>query len=268
MIDAHVHIWSIGQHGCVWPTKDDGPIHRDFGLADLLASLDECDVDRALLVQSQESASDTAWLLEAAASCDRIAGVVGWADLRDGAAVSALSRSAPIRGLRPMVQSRSAGWYDDPDLTASLRRMAEANLVLDALIRPIHLPALDRLAARHPDLTIVIDHAAKPSPADGDWMPWRNAMAALAARPGVNVKISGLLSEMPRDRVAPTVATLLELFGEARLLWGSDWPVVTAISGYHAWFDLASDLIPERYRAAVFGSNAARVYGLGEAGHA
>ncbi|UAK23054.1 amidohydrolase family protein [Sphingomonas nostoxanthinifaciens] len=264
MIDAHVHLWRLGQNDCTWPTPADGIIHRDFALEELLSTLDAAGMPRAMLVQTQESARDTDWLLALAAGCPRIAGVVGWADLRDPAAVRALAARPGLCGLRPMVQHCAPGWYDDPALDAGFAAMAEAGLVLDALIRVPHLPALDRLAARHPTLRIAIDHAAKPS----GLAEWRAAIAPLAERSNVVVKLSGLWTEISRDDAAEVITSLLTLFGPARLMWASDWPVVTPVGSYRDWLDFVRDHVPARDHAAVFGGNAAAFYRLEEMAHA
>jgi len=263
MIDAHVHLWLLGQNDCVWPTADEVAIHRDFVLDELLATLDANGIDRAVLVQSQESSADTDWLLDLARSSNRIAGVIGWADVRDRALVEERAADRLVLGLRPMVQGREADWYDDPTLEAGFAVMAEHGLVLDALIQPRHLPSLARLAVRHPKLSIVIDHAAKP----GDLPAWHAAIAPLAERGNVQVKLSGLLNEVQVDDVGVVVGTLLSLFGAQRLVWGSDWPVLTLAGSYAGWVDMARALIPTSGREAVFGGNAARVYRLQERVH-
>jgi L-fuconolactonase len=266
MIDAHVHLWRLGYNDCIWPTRAEGALYCDVVIEELLAVLDAAGVEQALLVQSQESPRDTAWLLEQAVASPRIAGVVGWADLRQVADIEALVRCPVIRGLRPMVQAYGADWYDDPMLDAGFARMAEAGLVLDGLIRPQHLPALARLARRHPALAIVIDHAAKPSAADP--VGWHRAMVEVASLPHVHVKLSGLLTEMPAADTASFVAMLIDLFGVDRLIWGSDWPVLTQAGDYAGWLALARSLVPAAGHAAVFGGNAARLYRLREAAHA
>ena len=154
MIDAHVHVWRIGANGCAWPTADLPVIHRDFDLAGYRAAGGE-GVDGVLLVQSQEDAADTEWLLGLADPM--IAGVIGWIDLEAPNAagrVDALARHGALRGLRPMVQDRDAAWYDRIG-DAAPAAMTASQLVLDALVRPRHLASLERLAARHPGLTIV-----------------------------------------------------------------------------------------------------------------
>jgi len=261
VIDAHVHLWALGQHGCRWPTMAHGPLFRDHLAAELLAQMDGSGVGRALLVQTQEDAADTRWLLALAAAEPRFAGVVGWAALKVPAEVARLAADPALKGLRPMVQHRAADWYDAAARRSALAAMAAHGLVLDALIRPGHLPSLLRLARAQADLAIVVDHAAKPEGAAG--LPaWREAIAPLADRPNVTVKLSGLLTELPPDAVPRAAEVLLALFGPERLIWGSDWPVVTLDAPYADWASLARSLVPAAAQAAVFGGTAARVYRL------
>ncbi|MGI4954228.1 MAG: amidohydrolase family protein, partial [Janthinobacterium lividum] len=56
-----------------------------------------------------------------------------------------------------------------------------------------------------------------------------------------------------------------ELFGPQRLMFGSDWPVVTLRCGYADWWRQAQQLaanLAEADRAALFGGTAERFYGL------
>lgn len=267
MIDAHVHLWRLGVNDCTWPTSAEAAIHRDVEAAELIATLDAAGIDTAVLVQSQESALDTEWLLAAADIEPRIRAVVGWAPLHDAAAVQARASHPLLAGLRPMVQHRAADCYDDPLLDPALRLMTEAGLVFEALVRPQHLPALARLALRHPDLAIVIDHGAKPDIAGGAIEPWGEALAPLAGLGNVACKLSGLLSEkapeQPDEAVLPYGEAILTLFGAERTIWGSDWPVLNMASGYDDWLALARSIVPVADRAAVFGGNAARLYAGG-----
>jgi len=266
MIDAHVHVWTPGAHGCMWPTSDLPALHRSFDLDDFRAAGTES-VARVMLVQSQEDARDTAWLLALAKREPLVAGVIGWTDLDAPdapAAIAELAAAPRLRGLRPMVQDRAADWYDDPRLDAALAAMTRAKLVLDALVRPRHLASLARAARRHPALSIVVDHAGKPD--FGDLVGWDEATRALADCPNVAVKLSGLLTELGPDHdpalIDRVVALLWEAFGPTRLIWGSDWPVLTLAGSYGGWLARARALVPAAAYPAVFGGNAARIYGV------
>jgi L-fuconolactonase len=263
VIDAHVHVWQIDRPDCEWPGADLPALHRDFTLHQWRS---EAAGTRAILVQTQTSESDTYWLLSQAG--EDVAGVIGWTDLAAADAPAAIDRlraAGPLLGIRPMVQGLAADWYDDAALDAGLAHLSEHGLVLEALIRPRHLPSLARLAARHPALGIVIDHAAKPE-IGRDLDAWTIAMRGLAAYPRVACKLSGLLTELsdgPDDAALPYINALLAMFGPERLMWGSDWPVVTLHSPYAGWLALARAAVPAAQHDAVFGGNAARLYGLG-----
>lgn len=258
MIDAHQHFWKLGEHDCVWPTAAEAAIYRDFLPADWRAVAEPCGVTGSVLVQSQESVRDTAWLLELAEQHDFILGVVGWADLT----LPALPRSRWLKGLRPMVQGYPADYLDHPALDMGIAAMAEQGLVFDALVRPQHLPALERMARRQPTLSIVIDHAAKPDIAGGALTEWEAAMARLAALPNVTCKLSGLLTEAGGRDVTPVIGWLFETFGADRLIWGSDWPVLNLAGSYAGWLVQAKTAVPAEAHAAVFEANARRIYGL------
>lgn len=137
---------------------------------------------------------------------------------------------------------------------------------MDVLIKPKHLPSILTLVRRWPDLRLVIDHGGKPGIADGRLDPWRAGIAALAEQPSVYCKLSGLLTEAgatPNAKaVAPFVEHLLESFGPERLIWGSDWPVLTLAGDYAGWREMCAALTPASGHAALFGETARRFYRL------
>lgn len=271
-IDAHVHFWRIGCNDCAWPPPELTAIHRDFLPGDWRREADVAGIDAAIAVQSQPSERDTTWLLELARDDARIAGVVGWVDLaaRDAPdRIAALSENPKLRGLRPMLQDMpDDDWIVSDAVMPAADAMVAHHLCFDALVRPRHLPHLLRFAERHPDLQIVIDHAAKPDIAHGELDPWRARIAALAELPNVSCKLSGLVTEAGDarqfDDLRPYVEHLLATFGARRLLWGSDWPVVNLAADYSRWLNLADTLagLAGAERAALFGGNAVRVYGI------
>lgn len=272
-VDAHVHFWQIGRNDCAWPPPELAAIHRDFLPGAWRDEAEPLGIEAAIVVQSQPSARDTAWLLELARNHAFVAGVVGWADLAAPdapARIAALAQEPKLRGLRPMLQDLPEDdWLLRAEIEPAIAAMIAHDLCLDALVRPRHLPHLARFAERHPALRIVIDHAAKPDIARCALDPWRARIAELAALPQVTCKLSGLVTEAGEDwrpdDLRPFVEHLLATFGPRGLLWGSDWPVVSLASGYSQWFGLADALtgLAGGERAALFGDNAARVYGVG-----
>ncbi len=260
MIDAHQHFWQLGRHDCEWPTADLKPIYRDFGEKDLLPLANACGVTGSVLVQSQASDADTDYLLQLASESDFIKAVVGWVDLASPAAPERIARLAmhpKFKGIRPMLQCLpDDNWILRSELEPAIAAMKQHHLSFDALVYTRHLPHLYQFARRHPELPIVIDHAAKPaiiandSPAD----EWCDALRALAILPQVHCKISGLVTEAAgwqgKDVYLAYIKFLVSLFGAGRLMWGSDWPVIglapnRQLSIYKNWLALVDHALSE-----------------------
>jgi len=276
-IDAHQHFWRVAERAGAWPPPALAAIHRDFGPQDLAPLLQAGGIDGTVLVQSLPSVAETRALLAQARTTAFVRGVVGWVDMKAPDAVATiaeLARDPLLKGLRPMLQDLADDdWIADPATAPAAEAMARHGLVFDALVLPRHLRALHAFATRHPDLAIVIDHAAKPPIARGPIDPWRDDLARLALQPQVHCKVSGLLTEAgDKTRAAdllPWFQVLWTSFGPARLLWGSDWPVLRLAGDYPGWLRTTDALLAaaqppatDAERAAVLGANAATLYRL------
>lgn len=270
-IDAHQHFWQIARADYGWLTPALGPIHRDFGPADLAPLLARHGISSTILVQAAPTEAETRFLLGIAAKTPFIAGVVGWTDFEApdiARKIAALAADPLLVALRPMVQDiADESWLARPELAPAFEAMIAHGLVFDALLKPEHIPAALSLLSRHPDLAVAIDHAAKPDLVAGNLADWREGIDALAAHPQALCKLSGLVTEAARDwtieTLRPVAEHLLSTFGPDRLIFGSDWPVVTLRADYARWFETATALLSgcsESEREAIFGGNAARLY--------
>ena len=278
MIDAHFHLWKIGHNGCVWPTADLTSIYRDFDLKLMESIAASAGVSSGVLVQSQEDDRDTDYLLNLAENSSFVKAVVGWVDMLSPVAIdriSNLKKYSKFKGLRPMLQSLPEDdWILQPELDKVFCAMKQHNISFDALIKPRHLLPIAELAKRHPDLPIVIDHAAKPVISDQLPNDWCKGMINLAGFANVYCKISGLVTEakpqQSPESISAYIRFLLSIFGSKRLIWGSDWPVIRLAEGrvamdYSGWLDFVrrtlSD-VSEDDISSIFGKNAATFYSI------
>ncbi len=272
IIDAHVHYWKVGRGDYHWMTPD-MPIARDFGPAEAAPLFEAAGIDGIVLVQAAATEAETQFMLSQAETDLRVRGVVGWIDMMATDApdrLAALATNPLLRGIRPMWQDIADDeWFLQKRQDPAYRAVIEMGLSFDALARVRHLKRLPQLIERHPELRVVIDHAAKPEIADGNHDGWRRDMATLAGFPHVMCKFSGLITEAaqgaPYDAIRPYAETLLELFGASRLIFGSDWPVLTTHRDYATWWHWAHRLTNGHDQGAIFGGNAIRFYRLGEA---
>lgn len=270
MIDAHQHFWTVGDGRYDYPSPSDGVLYRTQLPEHLAPLLAAAGVERTIAVQAVDGVWETEYLLEQARRYEFIAGVVGWCDLASAdasAVIGSLQARGPLVGLRPMLQKQhDASWLLGDIATGNLAHMASAGLVFEALVDVRHLAVLGAVADRHPGLTIIVDHMAKPWRHPERRDEWAAAMRRLARAERCAVKVSGY----PFDAGAADDADyrdlctlLLESFGPERLIWGSDWPVSTRHLAYPEAAARASLAFDARTWASVRGANAARWYGLG-----
>ncbi|MFC7555964.1 amidohydrolase family protein [Pseudoroseomonas wenyumeiae] len=278
-IDAHQHYWALSRGDYGWLRPEMVPIHRDFGPADLDPLLREAGIAGTIAVQAAPTEAETHYLLDLAAGCGTILGVVGWSDLEAAdapARIRSLAADPLLVGLRPMVHDiADDDWLLRPALTPAVAEMQAQGLVFDALVRPRHLPRLIRFAQAYPGLPVVIDHLAKPDIAAGpEGGPGRLGQGHGGAGHDAAGQLQALRhghrggAGLGRGAAAPFAALALELFGPDRLLWGSDWPVLRLAGSYPQWWQATAELLaaqPEAARDAILGGNAARIY-LGRRG--
>jgi L-fuconolactonase len=275
-VDAHHHVWRLDRGDYGWLTPSLAPLYRDFTLSDLRALLAAANIEATVLVQAAPTVAETRFLLDVAReSGGLVQGVVGWVDLAAADAIETLrtlSNDALLKSIRPMLQDLDdPDWIVRPEVQPALAALPQLKLRFDALVKPRELKSLLRMLERHPELAVVIDHCAKPEIEADRWQPWADDLAAIARHSWAHCKLSGLVNEAGKawtvDRLRRYSDHVLECFGAERILWGSDWPVVTLAATYAEWNAAAEALLagisaPDKER--IFGDNARRFYGLAQ----
>ncbi len=274
ILDAHQHFWRLARGDYGWLTPELAPLYRDFLPDDLSPLLSAGGVEGAVIVQAAPNEAETAFLLALAGAWPQARAVVGWIDMTAPEAEARLAALANplLRGIRPMIQDEAdPDWMLQSAVGAAFQALAAQGLTFDALVRPHQLKTLAMLVDRYPAVPVVLDHGGKPEIATAQWQPWGDDIRALSERPQVMCKVSGLLTEAgPRTAdpdLRPYVDHLLACFGPDRLMWGSDWPVLTLAGDYGGWLNQARRLVQALSadeQAQVFGRTAARFYGIQE----
>lgn len=271
-IDSHQHFWRYDAREYPWIDAAKSALRRDFLPPDLAREQAPMGYDGAIVVQARQTTEETRWLLELAEKDPRIRGVVGWVDLQSAAVRESLGRFAAhpkFVGVRHVVQDEP----DDrflmrPGFLRGIEALAEFGLVYDLLIFPKQLPAAIELARHFPSQPFVLDHIAKPFIKDRLITPWQEQIFELAACPNVHCKVSGMVTEADwkgwqSADFAPYLDVVLEAFGPARLMVGSDWPVCLLAADYRMAIGLAEDYFARLSPAEqekILGSNALAFY--------
>ncbi|MEM1386560.1 MAG: amidohydrolase family protein [Pseudomonadota bacterium] len=275
-IDAHQHFWNPARGDYGWMPADDAVLTRRYGPDHLRPALQSCGIDSTVLVQAAPSVAETEYMLGIADATPEVAGVVGWFDFErpdQAAEWDRLSQHPSLIGVRPMIQDiPDVAWMLGDNVAWAFDKLIALDLAFDALGFPRHLDPFLMLLKRYPTMRVVIDHGMKPQIHDSDpvaFTAWAEGMSRLADETGAFCKLSGLVTEASEtwsaEALAPYVAHILEAFGPARVMWGSDWPVCRLRCEYEDWHDAAISLtrdVSPTERDMIFGQTAQKFYRL------
>ena len=270
IVDAHHHFWRYTLEGFGWIASD--ALRRDFGPKDLEETIRgrACRVDKVVSVEARQCVAETEQLLAYAAKHDFIAGVTGWLPIADAARFPALlerfAAEPKLKALRHVVQDEpDDSFILREDFNAGISRLEKTPLAYEILVFQRQLANAIRFTDRHPNLRLVLDHLGKPAVTmprrggtPGTNPEWVRLIREMAKRENVWCKVSGLVTEVGRVDFRPYIETVLDAFGPSRIMWGSDWPVVTADLAYTEWFGVCRDVLPNE----CFSEVPVRFYGL------
>jgi L-fuconolactonase len=274
IVDAHQHFWQVGRFDYPWMKSDNEVLYRDYLPAQLEPVLRRRGVSKTVLVQASNSIEESRWLLSLADEHSFIAGVVGWVDLMSletASQLEELTANPKFKGVRHLVESEPHDdWLAHREVLNGLKLLAAFDLSFDLLVHTRHLRYARQVAEECPELSLVIDHLAKPPIASGEFAEWARELRPLAAFPNVYCKLSGLVTEADwktwrREDVEPYVKYALEIFGADRLLFGSDYPVCLLAASYEQVLELCYWLLKDLSaddQERILSGNAASFYRL------
>lgn len=275
VLDTHHHLWKISRGDYGWMSPDLDVLYRDYMPGDLAPALRQAGVTRTILVQAADTEAETEFLLDIAASCDWIVGVCGWLDMDSDSFPQRLDhfRKNPLfRSFRPMLQDLPEDdWILKPRVLDNLAYVAETGTAFEILTKPPQLPHAIEAVERTPGLRAVVNHISKPYIARREMEPWASQIARLRDYPDVYCKLSGMVTEAGADwtpeDLRPYVSHVLDVFGQDRVMFGSDWPVaLLAASGYgdvvNALRTIVGPFLSLDGHRKVFHDNGARFYGV------
>jgi predicted TIM-barrel fold metal-dependent hydrolase len=292
IVDPHVHLWDLSRARYGWLQEDPLPnnpagdmssiAHRNYLPGDYFADAAGWRIDKIVHVEAGQpigrQLAETDWLQSLADEYGYPQGIVAGADLLDpdlDALLEAHAARPNVRGVRQIVC-----WHEDPlktytdrDLlrdpawTAGLAKLAPLGLSFDLQLYPSQMATAAMLAARNPDLPMIVNHAGLPTDRDDVGMArWRAGLRLLAAQPQVSIKISGLgITDRAwtTESIRPIVLECIEVFGTGRAMFASDFPVERVhgvFDAFYSAFDaITADFSPDE-RDQLFAANAEAIY--------
>ncbi len=276
IVDAHVHLWNPVQLRYSW--LDGLPVlNRAYLPADYMATSAKVNVSKFIFVECgcepAQSLAEVDWVSNLAKSEPRLKGIVAHASLENGEAVRAgleeLANNSLVKGVRRNLQDeRDADFCLRPQFVAGVKLLAKFGFTFDLCVRHEQLRSITQLARRIPQVTFVLDHFGKPDVRGKRIEPWSTDLNSLAALPNVVCKISGITTEADggkweRDDLEFYFDQALTRFGPDRVLFGSDWPVLTLATSYERWVETVRTFLSSANtieQTKLFQTNAERIY--------
>ncbi|WP_322028947.1 amidohydrolase family protein [Paraburkholderia sp. J76] len=242
----------------------------------LLAQMNEHGVDRAILTQ-MIGQTDNRYQQDCVKRYPDRLSCVAWVDVDApdvAMTVETLARDG-VSGIR----LRPSSCLADGRLPPAWRAAQDTELPVSCVgsAEAFNAPGFVELVAKLTGTTIVLEHlggSSAPVTTD-EHLVIRRQVFKLASYPHVMLKLPGLGELMPRDPKAwqsgrpfgvttpPLVHEAITAFGAKRLMWGSDFPVVSSREGYGNALKLtrmALGKLPDEDLSAIFGANARRVF--------
>jgi predicted TIM-barrel fold metal-dependent hydrolase len=239
IIDTHIHLFDPTRpQGVPWPEKNDRILYRP-ALPDRYRRVTKgLGIVGAIEVECSPWLEDNQWVLDIAAKDTIIVGTVG--DLEPGKPdfrkhLERFHRNPLFRGIRygNLWNRNFREQLSGQDFISDLKALADAGLELDsANPDPALIEDLVRLTDRIPSLRVVVDHLPQLEPPTDSRArsEYEFNLRELGKRPQVYVKVSEVLRRVG-DRVPddlnfyrPRLDEVWEIFGQDRLMFGSDWP--------------------------------------------
>ena len=289
-VDAHVHLWKLTRLRYPWlmpPFSDDGPngsvesIATDYTLADYFRDASGYPVEKLVHIDAgahpDDALAETKWLQSLADEAAHPDAIIAFAALNDPDVERLLAAHAErrnVRGIRHILN-----WHADPKRTYTPRNLLDDeafargyallgkyNLSFDLQIYPNQMQQAAALAAKHPDVPVILNHMGMP--VDADLTEWREGLQALATLPHAALKISGMGFVDRRWTMAsmrPLILQVIETFGPDRCAFASDFPTDKLFNSYGKALDAYDDIIKDfsaDERDALFAGTAERIYRL------
>ncbi|HEX3484223.1 MAG TPA: amidohydrolase family protein [Micropepsaceae bacterium] len=233
ILDTQVHIWAANTPDRPWGEGMENRAHLPVPLTHpkLLTLMDEAGVDRAILVPPSLDGDRNDLCLAAAAEHPNRFAVMGRIFLDRPSAPAKLEEMAGQKGMlgvrltfhrdndRPLLTNGAADWFWP---------MAERLQMPVMVHAPERLPIIGEIAARHPDLTLIVDHMGfARETMDGEAEAGADRILALADHRNVFVKASALpcysTEPYPYRNLHGPLKRIIAGFGVQRAFWGSDF---------------------------------------------
>lgn len=238
VIDVHCHVISPDRNkyplAPIGGTQSDWSAKRSLTPEQLLKAMDEAGVTKAAVVQASTAyGHDSSYLADAIARFpDRLTGVFSIDPLAPNA-IEEFKRwtGCGMTGLRVFTTGTTMPgqqtWLADEAAYPVWQAAADCKIPVAVQMTPKGIPLLEKIVRAFPETNFLLDHFARISLEDGPPYAGARSLFSLAAFRNVYLKLTSRVVEQCHGGAAGAdtfMPLVLEKFGAARMLWGSNYP--------------------------------------------
>jgi len=261
VIDSHHHIWRKDDLPWLLEGKprifgDCTALKRDYAVEEFKQDIASCNVVKSVYLQANwaydRSVEEARWVDDVAQQHGLPSAIVANADLRSPDVERLLDEYVKIprvRGIRQHLHWHknpkfsyidAPDVYDHEDWRRGMRHVADRRLSFDLQIFPSQMKGAAGMLHDFPDATFILNHAGMLDARDDESIAvWKSGMETLSGCPNLYVKFTGLGTFDHRsspDLMKPMIPVSLELFGAARCMYGSNYPIEKLWTDYATYF--------------------------------
>ncbi len=291
IIDSHHHIWRLA--ATAWlngpPVQrifgDYQSIRKDYLAKDFMADVVPNGVVKSVYMQVNVApgmeVEEAKWVQSEADAHGFPHALSSYANLLQpdvGEVLDQLVACSNTRAIRQQIHWHENPQYrfaDRPDVMhdaawrRGLKEIEKRKLMFELQVFAQQMDNALKLVRDFPETTFVLLHAGMLQDTSPDGVAlWRKGMKALAGCPNLMVKISGIGTFERAAREAswrPIIEETIELFGAARCLFGSNFPIEGMWVSYAELIRVVQACLSrcsQAERRAILHDTAARLYGL------
>ncbi len=275
VVDTHCHV--IAPDTTRYPLQPMGGKQSDWSRerpvdeAGMLAAMAEAGVAQAVLVQASTCyGHDSSYVRDCVrAQPDKFIGVYS-VDLLapDAPQQAARWQAEGLAGMRFFIAGHTAADHatrlDDPRARPAWQYASDHGIPVCVQLRANGLPQLEAVMRDFPNVTILLDHFARPVLEDGAPYLQADSLWALARFPNLNFKLTThnmLESAQGKSTPQAFCEAVVAAFGARRIAWGSNFPA--SAGGLTHQLQLALDAtrtLSDADREWIFSGTARRLY--------
>lgn len=277
LFDTHVHL--INRQRLSYPWLADVPaLNQDASYEDYVRNCRQLGIEQTLHMEvnvaEDDMENESSYIHELMSNSDsQLVGAIAACLPENDDFPAYLERQSTkpwIKGFRRVLHVVDDEVSRGELFRRQLNLLAGTDYVFDICARADQLPIMMELIDACPDVQFVLDHCGVPNVKDAELDPWRASMSAIAQRPNVVGKVSGVVAygnghDWCVDDLRPFIEHTVDVFGFDRVVWGSDSPVCTLGGSLASWVAVTRQLFSEvsvTEREALFRGNAMRIWAL------